>query len=406
MGTTPTDEIKNHPLLKEIRQSFLQGQWHSACERCKVEESFGQKSGRNYALDRLEDPDYHARVLAHTQADGTIESKVFDTQEMDIRFGNKCNLRCRSCGPTDSTGWYTDWVRLGYHKFNDRGVVNELARTSEGRVYALKDNYNWYENIQFQDVLPQNIAGIRRIYFAGGEPLISKEHQIFLQALIDSGHSRSICLEYNTNLTVLPDSVLKLWEHFEFIGVGISMDGFGAYHEYLRYPGKFSVMEKNLQKLENCDLPLQAWIACTASLLNLAHLPDFLIWKEEQNFKRIANRADKAPISVHLLHRPAYLNLRSAPPAAKQWIAHKVQTGLERIHSHPGFAESRKFATAKMLQGLVKYMCSQDLSQAWPLHWHQTKSLDAVRGQSLAALEPELASLLDPESQVKACASP
>lgn len=398
MGTTPADEIKNHSLLKEIRKNFLEGQWPSACQRCKTEESYNQKSGRLHALGRMKDENYFEKIVRHTKSDGAIAPEVFATEEMDLRFNNKCNLSCRSCSPTDSSGWYNDWQAFGFDQFVDRGVVTKLAKNSAGQTYALKDNYNWSENINFSDVLPKDIAGIKRIYFAGGESLLSKEHQIFLETLVSSGHSSKIAIEYNTNLSILPEAILSLWRQFESVGVGVSLDGTHAFHEYLRHPGKFSIIEKNLKKLEESSSNLHAWLACTVSILNLGHLPDFMIWKEHQKFKKIFNRADKPPISVHLAHKPLHLNLRSLPKPAKQYLSTRIHAGIEKIKVDAHFSEARKNSTYQMLNGLVDFMMSEDLSASWPEYWSRTQKLDAIRGHSFAKLEPELAQILSEQA--------
>jgi hypothetical protein len=43
---------------------------------------------------------------------GQLMSGEFPTTNFDLRLGNHCNLKCRSCGPRDSSGWYDDYPKL------------------------------------------------------------------------------------------------------------------------------------------------------------------------------------------------------------------------------------------------------------------------------------------------------
>lgn len=395
----PMDQVRNHELLKSARRSFLENKWPEVCERCKVEEAHGQKSGRSHAIVRLQDQlreeEFEAKIVESTRPDGEIVPADFPIEEMDIRFGNKCNLKCRSCGPPDSSGWYDEWYQTEGKIFYDRGKAEELSQDANGRVQIINDRFNWYEGVDFKEILPQQLQSLNRIYFAGGEPLLSREHQTFLKFLVDSGHSQHIYLEYNTNLSILPQSVLDLWSRFERIGVGVSMDGMGNYLEYLRYPIKFSTLFANLQKLEKSELPLQGWLSCTVSWLNISHLPDFMIWKQNQNFEKVKSNYKKAPFSAHLAHTPIHLNLRSLPLEAKQLVADRISKGCETIAALTDFPEERKAPSIAMLEGLVGYMWSKDQSADWSTYWNKIVKTDLFRKQKYADLDPQLAEILE-----------
>ncbi len=392
VATTSVDQVQNHPDLRNVRQSFLSGEWPAACVRCKTEEEAGLKSGRTHALQRVKNEKLEGEFqtrLARTQPDGQVDSGGI--VEMDVRFGNLCNLKCRSCGPTDSSSWYGDWMQLGNSSFHDSGITVTLTKDT-GRVVASPDRFSWVHDFSVDSILPKDATNLRRIYLAGGEPLIIPKHKEFLQALVDRGLAKQIYLEYNTNLTQLPESILSLWQQFRAVGVGISLDGVGKYHEYLRYPARQSILEKNLRVLDKQPENIRAWFACTVSWMNFSHLPDFLQWITQSNFQKIGQRKDRLPISFHLLHKPQHLNLRSIPQVAKDFMAQRVQQKWGEVRGSTGEQDQRLFAD--FLSKTIGYMKQKDESSLWPMHLAKNMQLDSVRSQSFWEIDPDLAGIL------------
>ena len=62
--------------------------------------------------------------------------------------------------------------------------------------------------------------------FRVGEPLIIEEHKESLRSLVKNNKAKNIRLEYNTNLTTIPDEVFELWKNFKEIRIAASIDGF------------------------------------------------------------------------------------------------------------------------------------------------------------------------------------
>lgn len=399
LATSPVDTIRNHPLVKDVRKAFLEGKWHPSCMRCQLEEENNQRSGRIHSLTRLEEAGLEAGIrenlIANTAPDGSIDPDKFPINDLDIRFGNKCNLRCRSCGPFDSSAWYGDYFRLGHDRFEDSGATVFLKEAADGRVTAEGNRFGWYENTNVGEQLPKDLSQLRRIYFAGGEPLLIQRHQEMLEWLVDQNLHGQVSLEYNTNLTLLPDAILALWKKFRAVGVGVSMDGFGKFHEYLRFPGKAEIMEKNLRKLDQAEGNIRGWLACTVSAQNASHLPDFILWKESQGYKQIRNDLSRPPISTHLLHYPNFMNLQALPARAKLLVEKRMNDGILRIEREAGLPEKKFLNTRKMLEGIVRYMKSGDRSHHWPNYWEYNRKLDGMRKQTFFDVDPELATLME-----------
>ena len=65
-------------------------------------------------------------------------------------------------------------------------------------------------------------------------------------------------------------------------------------------------MEK-LKYWDNTADNIQVTIDLTASILNVMHIPDFVKWKMQQNFKKINMDTMQDFIGIHFLHSPEFL---------------------------------------------------------------------------------------------------
>jgi sulfatase maturation enzyme AslB (radical SAM superfamily) len=97
------------------------------------------------------------------------------------------------------------------------------------------DNY-WHENPDFWKELYAQIPNLRQVYFAGGEPLMIKEHKTFLEEIIRQGYADKISIRYNTNGLLLNEEIIELWTKFKKVKVGFSIDAIGIKNYYIRYP--------------------------------------------------------------------------------------------------------------------------------------------------------------------------
>ncbi len=76
------------------------------------------------------------------------------------------------------------------------------------------NNY-WHENPQFWEQVFDQIPNIRQLYFAGGEPLLIKEHRRLLEEIIDRGYADQISLRYNTNGLLINEEIISVWQKFK-----------------------------------------------------------------------------------------------------------------------------------------------------------------------------------------------
>jgi organic radical activating enzyme len=386
-GKDDMQEARNADLMREVRKNMLNGIWSEECGRCMKEESSGLNSRRQYELDNwkfsFED------AVSMTNDNGTIDSVPLNYY--DLRFGNLCNLACRMCGPTDSHTWYEQW--LGYHGgdgYDDTHGYVKLERNSKGRLFT--NDYDWHSSESFWEQIESNLKSIEHVYMAGGEPMMIERHYEFLQKCIDMDCAKNIIIEYNTNMTNLPDRVLDMWTHFKQVRVGASIDGMGTTVEYQRWPLKWDQAYKNLQKLDKHaqnNSNIFAWIACTVTAYNVWHIPEFIWWKlKESGFKKINSSKKKPVITHHVAHGPKRTNIKILSKELKQELRIHYQTWIDKIYSDNVLDENVKNKAEEILLSILKFSESEDMSNTIPEFVRFTKYIDSKRDQTILDIAP------------------
>jgi len=399
-GRDDWNEARNAELLKEVRVSMMKGEWHPECERCRQEENNGIRSRREY-----ENEDWGKwfgdisleNMLPITQEDGTIDPQKQDVEFIDIRYGNFCNLKCRMCGPTDSHTWYEDHVKLtGRTHYKDTHEKIELSKNNKGRWST--SQYDWFQqNNVYWDNFEKYAPYSKKIYIVGGEPLIIDEHTESLERLVASGRAGKVRLEYNTNLTMVPTKLIKLWEQFKQVRIGVSIDGVGDVFDYQRTPAKWSSVYRNMQRLEEADVNLKAWYAFTVTPYNVFHFPEFMRWKLEESGLDSYNpvTGPRPIVTHHMCHSPKYYNVKVLPPELKQQVVEHYDTFRVWIQS-TDYNDHIKQSFEKLLDGVQKFMLSEDYSEQWlPEFVKTTRKLDEIRNQNVLDIVPQYRDLFN-----------
>lgn len=396
------ESARNSSLLKDIRSFMLEGRWHPTCERCRSEEAAGVNS-RRVRVNALYKDDFSPEAATDgTGVDGLINTKNFPVLDLDVRFGNLCNLRCRMCGPTDSSSWYGDYLKINGPFFQSSNGRVEIV-SDQGALKAPSAGFEWYENEHVGQELEALAPSVRRLYIVGGEPFLIQRHWDYLDQIVQMGRAGEVDLEYNTNLTRIPESAWELWRHFKSVRLGVSIEGVGTVNDFIRYPSRFAQIERNLERIDSAEGNLWGWLAVTVSIYNVLHLPDLILWKIRKGFKRINRDPSNPLLTSHPLHKPEFLNIKALPPWAKEIVVQRYRAFpaiLERELTSLGMSEEVRVSllahTEKLLGSYVKFMMSGDLTEWLPEFVRHVQKLDAVRGQNFATIVPEFAGLVDP----------
>ena len=385
----------NNEYMKDVRLTMLEGKIPASCSKCIAEESRGVASKRIWETGSwMEDGIDVEELIKQTEEDGTVPEKLV---YLDLRLGHTCNLKCIMCSPHDSSQWVGDHKKV-YPLFQAKELKEQMS-------WDRKDfNNKWHENPDFWKEMYAQIPNLKQVYFAGGEPLMIREHKWFLEEIIRQGYADKILIRYNTNGLLVDDEIIELWKKFKKVKVGFSIDAIGDRNYYIRYPSDWDTIERNLHKLDNTPDNIQVSIATAIQILNIKHLADFAKWKITQNFKKVnlentvgGIQAGGGIVNMHLLYIPTFLSIRLLPQSDKEEVrrsfAELANWLYENYRQDEDFWKNNPYGW-KRWQAVLDFMDAEDHTAQLPAFKEYIERMDTLRKTNFKTVFPELAHLL------------
>jgi MoaA/NifB/PqqE/SkfB family radical SAM enzyme len=371
--THSLQEIWSSQAYRDIRRDMLAGKKLPHCEGCYRNESHGWGSARlgmnSLWLDTAEAaarPD--ARVLDRA----ALSEDAGPPRYFDLRIGNICNLKCVNCRSIYSSQIERDPV---HSRWSDMSFVRLPHRFSTAE--------EWYAS---DDLLAEIIefgADAQEIQLAGGEPTINKVLITWIEHLCATGKARDIDISLVTNLTNVSPHLHGMLAQFRRVTLKISLDGYGDCYEYVRFPGKWKTIERNIGKVLNLQNIHEAIIFPVLNVYNMLRMTELLEWAEDRGL----------PVVAGLVRSVDYVDCRLLPPQARK----------EAKRRFDAFFEARTI-DGVLLPRLVNLAHEIDLAfgeldatdfDASTRHRHLarfmqfTNDMDASRGTGFAATFPE-----------------
>jgi pyruvate-formate lyase-activating enzyme len=241
---TPIDQLKdyyNDPHYQLIREKMLAGdRVVDHCRSCYTLEDLGIRSAR-----QQETVEWANRLGFKSIEDFQSVKKPF---YYEVRASNKCNLQCRMCAPDNS--------HLLDREYRAIGLIERhrpLARKFGGGF----------------DIV--NFENLKKLYVAGGEPLVMQETYEFLDRCVQQG-----CTDFelliNTNGTKLSERFKKLLKEFSNLQFIFSIDAYRELNHYIRWPSDWDTIINNWQYLR--DHNHKVTVNTTVSIYNIHRLHD------------------------------------------------------------------------------------------------------------------------------------
>jgi len=273
----------------DIRKRMLNGEQLPECAKCWMEEnnsvtSMRQKLNREFHFD---------------------DRNNFKPKYIEIMFSNLCNLACRMCDITQSSSWATLYNKT----FVPNGIVDhtivpqEFIVNDRAKTDVMKFDMSELEKI--------DLSNITKVKILGGEPMLSPEHESFLQSLVKQiKQTKDLTLVYHTNCTKKPSqSVLEVWKSIGKVELNFSIDGFNTVNEYQRINSSWQDIVDTLQWYIDLDLDLGMNIHSVLSNITIWSYEKLLIWTKEM-LGYTANTFD-------FVQNPKYLSLTNLPDELK-----------------------------------------------------------------------------------------
>jgi len=244
--------------IESIRQNMLAGKKHTACASCYLKEDESGYSPRiNETINwvtKFGEPDIHNPRLEY----------------IDVRFDPTCNLKCKMCGPAESTLWQ-----------KERKVSFPINDSNKDYLEKIEKKY------------------LKKVYLAGGEPTYIKGYLLFLQELYEINSECEVII--NSNLKRLSNEWKDVIKKFNNLTVVCSCDSIGLLGKYVRYPLGWEEFEENVKFVSNNANFLQ--FTLVASNLTSHKLFETCTWMKK--FSK--------DINISILGRPGCFSERAVP---------------------------------------------------------------------------------------------
>ncbi len=338
-NTQSFDDIWNGEKINKLRAKFKKGESDPRCAVCLNIEKAGGKSIRQ---------ETHERFLLENSSEAIPLPTYFD-----IRFSNACNFACRTCWHGASSAWFPE--------------AKQLKRNCADK--ALIQNITIFEN--FISETGEALLQAEEIYFAGGEPLMTEEHYLLLDYLIENKRTK-LRLRYNTNFSILEfkgKNILDYWKQFDNVEILASIDAHEKLGEYIRKGFNWDQFVKNRDAIR--ELPhIKFKIAPTISVLSIANLPD--LYKTCLELDII----EKESIYINILERPHFYNTKAIPASIKV----KISKSFDQFYI---WAIRNKVPQSVLSQfkECIDYMGADDLSKHWKKFIQETALFDELRNE-------------------------
>lgn len=354
-------EIWNSQNFRNIRLDMLAGNKIEACNDCYQQEDKGVAS-----LREISNSEFASTIgtVKKTNIDGSLND--FNPLFIDLRFSNICNFKCRTCSADFSTSWYSDYSAFG---------INNLLPDF---INSTKSEELWSELLL---ILPR----VKKIYFAGGEPLLHLDHYRLLNELLKLGLT-DVELIYNTNLSVLKfgnNSVLEVWSQFSKITICASMDGIEKKGEFIRNGFNWNVFINNKNEVEEKIPHVNFKIYWTASVLNSFHLIEVFKFIIEKKFLKDGN-----DFEINILNEPKIYNIKVLNKFEREKLTRLYCEFINIYLKDNVFIGAENFI--KILNYVILYLNEGEFINERVKLWALSRRLDKLRNEKSELLFPEL----------------
>lgn len=168
---------------------------------------------------------------------------------LDIDLSNFCNLKCVMCNPTRSSEWAKD-LNLPVSSVT-KEIIEDLASIS---------------------------GDLQHLTIQGGEPTIMKEYEYYFELLASKDVPKHVDLQIITNATNINKKFYSMLSDFRSVRLSVSVDAYGMANDYIRWPSKFTQIEKNLIKISDLEGNFQVELFNSLNILSMFNYYDFLKW--------------------------------------------------------------------------------------------------------------------------------
>ena len=312
-------DVLEHPVYVKFRESFTNNQQHPSCAACwKFNDIFSPriKFSAVPALDNY---------MQSVMSGGKLDSNLL---KLEVKAGNRCNLKCRICGLINSS----QWLKETYDYNVQHGITTLPFKESD--EYKYNQQCKWIDSEKFWTDT-QSLKDIRVVHMMGGEPMMIPEHKLLLRKLLELEHATEIQVWYNTNATFVPDQELvDILDQFTHVSMSLSIDDIGERFEYQRKNGSWDTVNTVLDFFKTKKDVWHVGIDPAISIFNIMYLDDLVEYFTSRGFNVFDNHFVDSLWSIRAISTDAKQDIMQHYQSAKHKDHHTIKTALEYMQAN------------------------------------------------------------------------
>lgn len=251
------NDILTSTQYQSLRDNSLLGNEIEGCQKCYQEEKLGKTSLRQ-------------------QYNNEFSTDEIKLQFVDIAFDNICNLTCDGCWDEFSNSW-GEKLNPGKHK---KFYLRQIKEIKE---------------------IPNSV---KKIWFLGGEPLMTSRHKKLLQKI---KNLQNIDVIYNTNGSFLLDNeTIQLLEKCQSVTINLSIDGLGELNERVRSGSNWNKTIEFIDQIKE--------LSCCLNIHTVVHKNNWFGLNDLENFVKVNNFS----WTINVLTFPKELQIKNLDQADKE----------------------------------------------------------------------------------------
>ena len=319
----------------KIKEEMLNGKYPSSCDGCFLQEKHRAKDFESIS-SRL----YYAKEIGPSISTTLFDSKNnFDLKHVDLRWSNACNQACVYCHPDYSSKWATEL---------NKKIPHDQEQIQQVKEYVFK-----------------NVKNLKNVYLAGGEPMLMKPNQEFLELLYKE--NPNVNLRINTNLSKTNTRIFEQLCKFENVHWTVSIETIEEEYEYVRYHGDWTAFLENLKVIKK--LPHKISFNMLYFILNYKSLFGCVNYLQNLGFHNNS-------FVIGPLFTPPHLNILNLP---KQILKQLKELLKEKINEKPGFLLENSYQNLLQYLTETKFYANIDVTKRELEKMDRRRNLDSKK---------------------------
>lgn len=319
----------------KIKEEMLNGKYPSSCDGCFLQEKHRAKDFESIS-SRL----YYAKEIGPSISTTLFDSKNnFDLKHVDLRWSNACNQACVYCHPDYSSKWATEL---------NKKIPHDQEQIQQVKEYVFK-----------------NVKNLKNVYLAGGEPMLMKPNQEFLELLYKE--NPDVNLRINTNLSKTNTRIFEQLCKFENVHWTVSIETIEEEYEYVRYHGDWTAFLENLKVIKK--LPHKISFNMLYFILNYRSLFGCVNYLQNLGFHNNS-------FVIGPLFTPPHLNILNLP---KQILNQLKELLKEKINEKPGFLLENSYQNLLQYLTETKFYANIDVTKRELEKMDRRRNLDSKK---------------------------